>query len=111
MSISALKVPITAWAPLREVVLWYRSGVKPWENVSRKLSCRASTPVVFVLPELPAAILALPRCGVLVHVALQAAVGTETATADQAMERSIFSGHGFLPLPPGRVFAPHLADC
>ena len=67
--------------------------------------------MVLVAAELPAAILALPRCGVLGHMALEAAVGTETAPADRAMEGSIFSGHGFPPLPPGLVFALRLSDC
>ena len=67
--------------------------------------------MVFVLPELPATIFALPRCGVLAHVALEATMGAEPAAADRTMERSIFIGHRFPPLPPRRVLAPRLGDC
>ena len=67
--------------------------------------------MVFVFPELPATVAALPGCGMLVHMALETAVGTETAPADRAMEGSIFSGHGVPPLPPGLVLALRLSDC
>jgi hypothetical protein len=46
--------------------------------------------VVFILPEPLGAQAASPRCGVLVHVALEAAVGTEAAPADRAAEGPVW---------------------
>lgn len=59
--------------------------------------------MVFVIPELLAAQAAAPRRCVLVHVALEAAVGTQTVPADRAAERAVFTGHGFPPAAAVRV--------
>jgi hypothetical protein len=66
--------------------------------------------VVLVLLEPLTAEAALPPGGVLIHVALEAAVGTETAPADLAVEGSVFTGHGFPLVSPGPVSALRLAD-
>lgn len=69
-----------------------------------------STPVILILSELFPAEPTLPRCGVLGHMALETAVGTETSTADRALEGALFSWHGCPPLPPHPVSVLRLAD-
>jgi hypothetical protein len=57
--------------------------------------------MIIVLSEPLAAQAASAGCGVL--VALEAAVGTEAAPTDRAMEWAAFTGHGFPPLESARA--------